>query len=170
MTLLSQELIEAIRENFALRWNGVHGIHHWIRVREAAIFLARESGGNPGVAELFAFLHDSCRRSDGCDNGHGERAANFIARLPLEEVLSPNEIGMLQFACRHHTRQRYHDDPTIRCCWDADRLDIERVGLVIDTGCLNSATARNAGTIAMFRSRHRELFLPPDLSHLTLYI
>jgi len=31
-----------------------------------------------------------------------------------------------------HTHEGYHDDVTIQTCWDADRLDLGRVGIIPD--------------------------------------
>ena len=36
---------------------------------------------------------------------------------------------MLQRACQGHTHERTHPDVTIQTCWDADRLDLGRVGI-----------------------------------------
>ena len=38
-------------------------------------------GANLGVVELFSFLHDSQRQSDGTDPEHGPRAAQWINSL-----------------------------------------------------------------------------------------
>jgi len=35
-------------------------------------------------------------------------------------------------ACEGHTYKGYHDDVTIQTCWDADRLDLGRVGITPD--------------------------------------
>jgi len=32
-SLLTSDLIAAVRERFALDWNGIHGVPHWARVR-----------------------------------------------------------------------------------------------------------------------------------------
>ena len=53
----------------------------------------------------------------------GEFAGTFFA-------LEPDRLALLEYAIRHHTGGRTSDDPTIGTCWDADRLDIGRVGII----------------------------------------
>ena len=82
---------------------------------------------------LFAVLHDSCRGDDRFEFGHGERAAEYAASLrgalfSLDDV----DCDLLVFACRRHTYGEVSDDPTIGACWDADRLDLPRVGITPD--------------------------------------
>ena len=36
---------------------------------------------------------------------------------------------MLHYACTWHTHGQLSSDPTIATCWDADRLDLGRVGM-----------------------------------------
>jgi len=38
------KLIEMIRSQYALDWNGAHGIAHWDRVRETGLRLAGAAG------------------------------------------------------------------------------------------------------------------------------
>jgi uncharacterized protein len=46
--------------------------------------------------------------------------------------LSDEDFQLLQYACIWHTEGVHHDDVTIATCWDADRLDLGRVGIVPD--------------------------------------
>ena len=41
-------------------------------------------------------------------------------------------MGLLAFACEEHTNGGIGPDPTVGVCWDADRLNLWRVG--IDSG------------------------------------
>ena len=82
------------------------------------------------MVELFAFLHDSCRWNDGHDPDHGARAAEFAQSLHgMVFALAADELAMLMDACQGHTHGRYSDNLTVRTCWDADRLDLGRVGI-----------------------------------------
>ncbi|MBB6018173.1 hypothetical protein HNQ04_003450 [Deinococcus radiopugnans ATCC 19172] len=36
---------------------------------------------------------------------------------------------MDQWACKHHASGQTTDEPTLGACWDADRLDLPRVGI-----------------------------------------
>ena len=64
------KLIEAIRAQYALSWDGLHGISHWTRVRENGLRLAEGTGAQIVVVECFAYLHDAKRINDGRDPGH----------------------------------------------------------------------------------------------------
>ncbi len=56
-------------------------------------------------------------------------------------------------ACDGHTDGKTSDDPTIGACWDADRLDLCRLGDRIDVRALSTAPARTMGAL----NRAREL-------------
>jgi hypothetical protein len=45
------------------------------------------------------------------------------------------------------------DDPTVGACWDADRLDLPRVGVTVDPRLLSTAAARNLRHIAAVFAR-----------------
>jgi uncharacterized protein len=130
MAILGRDLIKVIRQQFPLAWNSLHGAPHWARVRENGLRLAPLTGANPRVVELFAFLHDSRRGNNDDDPGHGPRAALFaetLSQMGLVE-LSPEELEDLVTACRFHSEGQRKGSPTILTCWDADRLDLGRVG------------------------------------------
>lgn len=59
----------------------IHGLTQWKRVCENGLIVARETGTNIEVVELFALFHDSCRLNDGKDHNHGKRAARCIASM-----------------------------------------------------------------------------------------
>lgn len=136
--------------------DGIHGIAHWARVRTNGIRLAEQTGANPEVVELFAFLHDSKRLNDGRDPKHGARAAEFAASLRGSLLtLSEKEFELLRFACEYHTDGLTEADITIQTCWDADRLDLGRVGIRPDPRHLCTPAARESAMIewAIFQSR-----------------
>lgn len=111
----------------------MHGIRHWDRVYENGQKLLTPDV-NLLVVGLFAYLHDSCRMDDGMDLCHGERAAVWIDTLRniyLKDV-SDEEIELLQEACRLHTVEHKTGNPTIDACFDSDRLDLWRVGVIPD--------------------------------------
>lgn len=129
MTLITPALIDTIRQQFTLDWGGIHGAPHWARVRENGLRLAELTGANTRVIEYFAFLHDSRRSNDGWDPQHGRRAADFAATLRGTHLeLSDDEFDLLQLACKLHSDGGTEADITVQCCWDADRLDLGRVG------------------------------------------
>jgi uncharacterized protein len=51
-------------------------------------------------------------------------------------------IDLLYYACEWHTHGEVSPDPTIGACWDADRLDLVRVGIIPDQSLLSTAAAQ----------------------------
>ena len=74
-------ILHAVLEDYALPWNGYHGIAHWARVLENGLRLARETGAVIEVVQLFAILHDCRRLNEGFDPEHGHRAAKLARTL-----------------------------------------------------------------------------------------
>jgi uncharacterized protein len=145
----SPELLLAIRQQFALDWHGVHGIRHWKRVRENGLRLAHATSANPAVVELFAYLHDSRRLDEWEDEGHGARAAEFLVTLQGRFFhLADEELDLLAYACRHHSDGLMDGDVTVRTCWDADRLDLGRVGIRPNPRYLCTDAARRPEVLA----------------------
>jgi len=148
MSFIDRELIGVIREQFSLDWTGIHGAAHWARVRDNGLRLAEDNGARVQVVKLFAFLHDSKRLSDGYDPQHGERAAAFAQTLSgtLFE-LEAQDLALLMEACRGHSNSLTEGDITVLTCWDADRLDLGRVGVRPDPDRLCTDAARDSAFI-----------------------
>jgi len=155
-TVITPSLVAAIRERYQLNWHGILGVSHWARVRLNGLRLAAQTGANPQVVELFAFLHDSCRVDDGVDREHGWRSARFATSLLGTHIFLPDrEFDLLFQACGSHTGGQDHHSVTVKTCWDADRLDlgrVGRVGIVPDPRRLCTAAARE---MAMINSAYR---------------
>ena len=146
--MISQELMALIEQGFALHLNGIHGKAHWARVRNNGLRLAEQTGADPKVVELFAFLHDSKRMNDGHDPKHGARAAQWAESLRGSLLdLPDSEFELLCFACEHHTDGLTEADVTIQTCWDADRLDLVRIGIRPDPRRLCTLAAKESATI-----------------------
>ena len=131
-----------------LPWSGTHGIVHWARVLENGRRLAETTGAILEIVELFAIVHDSRRLNEGWDPQHGPRAAEFAATLRgrLFE-LGDQEFALLHRACHGHTHELTHPDATIQTCWDADRLDLGRVGITPHPSRLCTDAARSPAMI-----------------------
>ena len=156
--MVSEDLIRIIEQGFALHLDGIHGAAHWARVRNNGLRLAEQTGANPEVVELFAFLHDSKRRNDGHDPRHGARAARFAASIRGSLLdLSDGDLELLRYACEFHTDGLTEADVTVQTCWDADRLDLGRIGILPDPRRLCTPAAREPATIkwAVSQSRQR---------------
>ena len=141
--ILTRELLAEVRQQFALDWSGIHGVSHWARVRANGIAIAGKTGARTDVVELFAFLHDGCRRNDGHDPRHGPRAVDF-ARSLRGRIFDIDNRGfeLLAHACMTHSDGHREGDPTVQACWDADRLDLWRVWITPDPRRLATPAAR----------------------------
>jgi len=161
-TLLSDDLIHVIVSQFALSTRGIHGPMHWGRVMENGIRLSGETGANRKVVALFAFFHDSKRISDGHDTEHGLRGADFAAAMrgTLFE-LSDDEMDLLHYACKYHSDGLLDADVTVQTCWDADRLDLGRVGVTPRADRLCTEAARQVA-IREWANHRSENFIVPD--------
>jgi uncharacterized protein len=140
-----EKIVEEIRRYVHAQWTlgALHGVRHWDRVYENGQKLLT-SDVNPLVVGLFAYLHDSCRMDDGEDLYHGERAALWIGTLRNTYLkdFSDEEIELLQEACRLHTTEHQTGNPTIDACFDSDRLDLWRVGIIPDPARLATEKGR----------------------------
>lgn len=158
--LLTPALIERIRGQFELDWQGIHGAPHWARVRSIGLELAQLTGADERVVELFSFLHDSRRFNDGHDPEHGSRAALFVAELAAEGALDhagldDQAFQHLGYACERHSDGLTEGDVTVRTCWDADRLDLGRVGIRPRAAYLCTEPARDPDRIERCWRRSR---------------
>ena len=123
-------LIALIKSEFKLNWQGIHGANHWARVLHHGKNIGQLRGADLLVVELFGFLHDSCRWDDDRDPLHGERAAEFAHDIHGDYFdLQPLQLDYLCYALRHHSGGEVSTNVTIQTCWDADRLDLGRVGI-----------------------------------------
>ena len=87
-------------------------------------------GAKIDVVQLFAVFHDSRRINEGCGDGHGQREADLAAELRDLFDLSDADVALLYEARTRHTDGLVEGDITIETCWDSDRLDLGRVGMV----------------------------------------
>lgn len=146
--MTKDELLDVVRAGFALHVDGIHGLAHWRRVRDNGLRLAELTGANAEIVELFAILHDSKRLSDGRDRDHGRRAAEFAQSLrPELGSLGDADFEDLVFACQYHADGLTEADITVQTCWDADRLDLGRIGIRPDARRLCTRAAKNPALI-----------------------
>lgn len=153
---ISEDLRLLIEGGFALDLDGIHGVDHWARVCENGLRLAEKTGADPEVLELFAYLHDSKRLSDGWDVEHGRRAGHFVESLEGSLLaLGEEKLEMLVYACTHHSDGLMVAHITVQTCWDADRLDLGRIGIEPEPERLCTPAARDPAMIewAVVRSQ-----------------
>ncbi len=151
-----------IVDGYRLPLTGIHGLPHWARVLENGRRLAEATGADLAVVELFAVFHDARRMSEGGDPDHGRRGADLARQLA--DVLAPvtdAQLALLCEACEGHTAGLTHPDPTVGTCWDADRLDLWRVGIKVRPTLLSTAAARERDVLAWAKNRSTdEIVLP----------
>ena len=141
-------VLRMVLDHYVLPLDGVHGVVHWARVFENGTRLAEETGAYIDVVQLFAVLHDSQRQNEGSDPAHGPRAAEFATQLRGRVYdLDDDQFQLLHRACHGHTHERFHPDATIQTCWDADRLDLGRVGITPHPSRLGTGAAKRPQTI-----------------------
>ena len=132
----------------------IHGPTHWRRVSRLGLRIAANEGGDLLVVAVFAACHDVAREHDGVDFEHGPNAVERIRRELADDLdLSPEQFELLYGAIERHTEGEVTRDPTIGACWDADRLDLVRIGFDIDRKRLSTRTARS---VALESSARRQ--------------
>lgn len=141
---MKTELLHLLRREFALDWRGIHGAPHWACVQFNGLRMARDHGARLDVVECFALLHDSQRIHDGTDEAHGTRAADYARRINHELLhLDANGLDQLIYACAYHSDGLIEADITVQTCWDADRLDLGRIGIKPIPSRLCTSAARD---------------------------
>jgi uncharacterized protein len=147
-------VIAAVRAQYRLDWDGIHGLAHWERVRENGLLLAGLTGARADVVELFSYFHDSCRHNDSHDPEHGARGAELARGLAGTVFdLDSEGLRLLVGACTGHTRGETVAEITVATCWDADRLDLGRVGTTPRPTRLCTDAARDPAIIAWAGAR-----------------
>ena len=136
-------LNDFLRRHFLLDWGGVHGAAHWSRVLRFGRLLAQDTDADREVVTLFALLHDSCRENDFNDCDHGPRAARLVREMNgILYRIADEQEELLATAVEGHSRGGLSDEITVQVCWDADRLDLGRLGIQVRAHKLGTARAR----------------------------
>lgn len=156
-------IVRRILSGYALPPRGDHGVTHWARVLENGLRLAETTGAEAAVVTLFALFHDSRRVNELTDPGHGRRGA-ALAREWRGTMFELDDAGLalLVDACERHTDGRVEGDVTLQACWDADRLDLGRVGIAPKPSLLCTEAARELLPWAHARALRRHE--PPFVS------
>ena len=93
---------------------------------------------------MFALFHDSMRLNDGDDPIHGMRGFRLWERCKqvspdLERIFNHRQEEIFFEAIVEHNNGQRSTDPTIGVCWDADRLDLHRVGIWPDASFMSTS-------------------------------
>jgi uncharacterized protein len=143
--MIHSSIVQAAKAKFELDMRGIHGPSHWGRVAWHGRQLAQMMHEPPLMPALFGLLHDSCRSNEDDDAEHGARAENFVIELShqREWPLDGPRTRLLRQACRDHS-EGFTTGPTlVKICWDADRLDLGRVGITPDPRKLCTEAAKD---------------------------
>ena len=127
----------------SVKHSSIHGPDHWARVERNGLYVAQKTGANQTIVQLFAVFHDCMRQNENIDPGHGLRGAEYAVQIKDELINIPSDdFDKFYYACEWHTDQIKTDDVTVAACWDADRLDIGRVGFILHPLYMNSKPAQ----------------------------
>jgi uncharacterized protein len=139
-------LLDTLLRNFRLNAKSIHGISHWLRVLKNCLYIAKFSTADIETVKLFAIFHDCMRKNEEYDPSHGAEGAAAARILRDRKIynLADDQLSKLYYACKYHTDGQVTSDPTVGTCWDADRLDLPRVGIEPGLRWLSTTTARTA--------------------------
>lgn len=141
-----QELIAYAKSQFTLDPKGYHGYAHWARVYKNGMALCDLlPGADRKVVTLFSFLHDCKRLDENADSEHGLRAAHLIRALNNAghiRLNTPQASRLISAVSDHSHGFLTAPSITVQACWDADRLDLPRVGIKVDPARLCTDAAR----------------------------
>lgn len=158
MSINWADLWRRVSEQFALGLDSIHGPAHWRRVERNALLLATRTGADITVVRLFAVFHDSRRHNENHDPQHGERGAALAAQMRGQHFeLEDEAFAKLIHACTWHTHEPQHADATIGTCFDADRLDLGRVGIIPSAKFMSTEFAREIARVGSIQP-----FLPAE--------
>ena len=102
-------------------------------VERNGLYLSKFTGADKSVVSYFAYFHDCMRQNDQIDPDHGLRGAKFAKKHRSFIDLDDDQFEKLFYACEIHTDGKTTACETVNTCMDADRLDIGRVGFIVDS-------------------------------------
>jgi len=140
--MINPNLLVLLKQDALLFNSSVHGISHWETVQRNGLYLAQFTGADVQVVSYFAYFHDCMRENEHDDPEHGARGSLYAKQHKHLVDLTAEQLAMLCRACSGHTFGRKSACATVATCWDADRLDIGRVGIVPDSMFLFSDEAK----------------------------
>jgi len=159
---MEKTLLDRIKSQYQLDINYLHGISHWERVNKIGLYLSKQTKADTDVVSLFAYLHDSKRVDEESDPEHGAKAALFARQLYKGGLLdiTADQLNSLIAACKFHSQSEVKpDNITIATCWDADRLDLWRLGITPEPELLFSDAAKRKKSLEYSYSLHARRFL-----------
>ncbi len=159
-SLIRLDIIVDILNGYGLPLLGVHGVSHWGRVLETGQRIAAQNGADTVVVAYFSVFHDSRRTMDDDDPGHGNRGANLAEKMQSKLGLTNEQLAELKYACRNHTNGATDGSITVQTCWDADRLDLWRVGIRPSRSRLCTTAGKEEELLVWSKGRSTEEHVP----------
>ena len=166
---IPKKTINYILNNLKTDIDGIHGINHWMRVLANLVIIHDNLSIDLQVAIAFSFLHDAFRINDFDDIEHGERVEKWFKnnkKISKKINLTERQKEVLFFACSWHSQGKTislfneikhnfneFEINTIVSCWDADRLDLARAGILPNDRYLSTDVAK-IKTIQMLCNKH----------------
>ena len=143
-----KDIEEFALSEFIMSQESIHGVDHWHQVKENGIFLSHQPGVDTLVVSVFSLLHDCKRVEDWEDPEHGERSAELVRKVrhSVLKPLSNEQIEQLWWACFYHNKGIVHSDLTIGSCFDADRLELSRCGIVPKVELMSTPLGKRIAT------------------------
>jgi uncharacterized protein len=153
--------LREIADQYRLDPTHTHGLSHWGRVLENGLKLVDMEGGDRTVISLFAIFHDACRHNQSLDPGHGARGAALARQLLSgHSRVSSDQLDLLTVACQDHTSGKTKADLTVQICWDADRLDLARAGIMPEKDKLCTPSAMQEPILDWANKRALQEYTP----------
>lgn len=140
--MIKSAFLELLRNESPFFDSIIHGVDYWRTVERNGLYLSQFNNADKEVISYFAYVHDCMRLNEGEDAKHGLRGARFADRHRELILLDDTQFRQLTDACAGHTYGKRPDCVTINTCWDADRLDIGRVGVAVNPDYLVSEEAK----------------------------
>lgn len=128
---------------------------HLRQVALTAGRLAAALGEDIESAIVAGFLHDCGRTDDGGGTCHAYDSS-IIARKAIAALDPHLDVDRLCDGIARHADGDVTQDALIGCLWDADRLDLTRIGVDPDPDLLSTPVARRMVRLARRRRRERE--------------
>ena len=114
------------------------------------------------VIELFSVFHNARRINEAWDHGHGAAAQSWRASCEGNTSTSTMPASCCSICLPGAHIWQGEADPSVQVCWDADRLDLLRVGTRPRPELLCTDAARTQ-EIMEWANRRASRFVAPEL-------
>lgn len=138
---IAQQVEDCCSPFCTCRGLNIHGIPHLRRVAVTAGRIAASIGEDIESAVVAGFLHDCARNDDGGGTRHAHDSA-VLAKKLLSMFYPHLDAIRLYDAIAQHADGITTKDLLIACVWDADRLDLRRLGIEVNPDLLSTSIAR----------------------------